>query len=360
MKQLSLNLQFFAGEKTEKATPKKRQDTRKKGQVAKSQDVNTAILLFAVFLFLMFIGGFLLDTFKNMYKVSFTEFIHWELTEENIATVMFQSTLEGTKAVIPIMAVAAIAGIAANYLQIGFLFSGEPLKFNLKKINPIEGAKKIFSARALVELLKSLLKISVIGAVTFAVLWLNKDEMMLLSLKDVNHSLSFFGQITVMMGIAASLALLCLSVLDFVYQRFDHEKNIRMSKQDIRDEHKNIEGDPQIKSKIKERQRQMAMRRMMSDVPDADVVITNPTHYSIAIKYSEEKSDAPYVVAKGVDYIAFKIREIAKHHNVVIVENRPLARGLYDKVEIGEVIHEEFFQAVAEVLAYVYRLENKV
>jgi flagellar biosynthesis protein FlhB len=356
---LRIDLQFFAGEKTEKATPKKRRDTRKKGQVAKSQDVNTAVLLFIVFISFLFIGNYLLNIFINVYRTSFTEFINWDVTIENIEIVMLHSVLEGAKALAPIMGIAILAGFLANYMQIGFLFSTEPLKFNLKKIDPIQGAKRIFSVRALVELVKSILKIIVIGTVTFFVLWLNKDDMMLMALKDVESSLSFFGKITVTMGLSASIALLAIAVLDYMYQRYDYEKNIRMSKQDIRDEYKNMEGDPKIKGKIKERQRQMAMRRMMSEIPTADVVITNPTHYAVAIKYDESKYEAPYVVAKGVDYIAFKIREIAKHHNIMIVENRPLARGIYAKVEIGEVIHEEFFQGVAEVLAYVYRMENK-
>lgn len=360
MKQLTLDLQFFAGEKTEKATPKKRRDTRKKGQVAKSQDVNTAILLFLSFLSFLFIGGYLLNIFLDVYRTSFTEFIHWDLTAENLESIMLHSTLEGAKALAPVMGIAFVAALVANYMQIGFLFTTEPLKFDLKKIDPIKGAKKIFSIRALVELIKSLLKIVVIGVITFFILWINKDDMMMMSLKDVDQSLSFFAQVTVTMGLSASIALLCLSVFDYLYQRYDHEKNIRMSKQDIKDEYKNMEGDPQIKAKFKERQRQMAMQRMMSDVPKADVIITNPTHYSIAIKYDESKYDAPYVVAKGVDYVAFKIREIAKHHDIPMVENRPLARGLYDQVEIGQVISEEFYQAVAEVLAYVYRMENKV
>ncbi|MRG85384.1 flagellar biosynthesis protein FlhB [Salinibacillus xinjiangensis] len=358
MKQLSLDLQFFSQEKTEKATPKKRQDTRKKGQVAKSQDVNTAILLFGMFMLFLFLGGFLKDRFTALYTTSFKEYIHWEVTEENVASVLFQSTLDGAIILLPVMVVAIIAGLASNFLQIGFLFSTEPLQFKLSKIDPIQGAKKIFSVRAIVELLKSLLKISFIGTVTFVIIWLNKDDMMIMSLKGIDQAISFFGQMTVIMGITASLVLLFLSVLDFLYQRHDHEKNIKMSKQDLKDEHKNTEGDPLIKSKFKERQRQMAMSRMMSDVPDADVIITNPTHYSIAIKYDEKKFDAPYVVAKGVDFIAFRIREVAKHHDVAIVENRPLARSLYDKVDIGEAINEDFYQAVAEVLAYVYRIQS--
>ncbi|MDC3414121.1 flagellar biosynthesis protein FlhB [Aquibacillus sp. 3ASR75-11] len=358
--ELTLDLQFFAGEKTEKATPKKRQDSRKKGQVAKSQDVNTAIMLLLIFFLFLFVGDYMKNVMTSMFTLSFTEYIQWEVTEQSVSQIFFESTLEMSKAVAPIMGVAIVAGLLSNLTQIGFLYTTETLKFDLKKIDPIQGAKKIFSARALVELVKSLLKIVFIGTVTFSVLWFNKDEMMMTSGKDVESSLAFFGNTTVVMGIMASIVLLLLSAIDFVYQKYDYEKNIRMSKNDIKDENKNIEGDPLIKSKIKEKQRQMAMRRMMSEVPKADVIITNPTHYAIAIKYDEQKADAPYVVAKGVDHIAFKIKEIAKAHQVSMVENRPLARSMYDQVEIGDVIGEEFFQAVAEILAYVYQLKKKV
>lgn len=357
--QLSLDLQFFAGEKTEKATPKKRQDERKKGKVAKSQDVNTAILLLLSFIMLFVLGGFMKDKMTALYEHTFTEYIHWEVTEKTIPHIFNDVMISLVQIVGPIMIVAIIAGLAANLLQVGFLFTTEPLKFDLKKIDPIQGAKRIFSIRALVELLKSLLKIVFIGAITFFIIWLYKDEMMMLSLKNAESAIGFFGQITMTMGIAATIALLFLAVFDYAYQRFDFEKNMRMSKQDIKDEHKNIEGDPLIKSKMKEKQRQIATQRMMSEVPSADVVITNPTHYSIAIKYDEEKASAPFIVAKGIDHIAFKIRDIAKAHDVAIVENRQLARSLYP-LEIDEVIPEQFFQAVAEILAYVYQLENKV
>ncbi|WP_093212296.1 flagellar biosynthesis protein FlhB [Sediminibacillus albus] len=357
--ELRLDLQFFAGEKTEKATPKKRQDSRKKGQVAKSQDVNTAILLFFVFLLFIVLGGYLKNIMTGMYQHSFTEYINWDVTEHTTHQVFVETTIEMSKAVAPIMGIALVAGLASNFMQIGFLFTGEPLKPKLSKLNPIQGAKRIFSARALVELVKSLLKIVFIGSITFAILWMRKDEMMQLAGKDVNSSLAFFGDTTITMGIAASIALLVLSVIDYSYQKYDFEKSIKMTKNDVKDEHKNIEGNPLIKSKIKEKQRQMAMRRMMSEIPQADVVITNPTHYAIAIKYDEDKADAPYVVAKGVDYVAFRIREVAKANEVVIVENRPLARGLYNEVEIGDIISENFFQAVAEVLAYVYKMGHK-
>lgn len=356
---LKLNLQYFAGEKTEKATPKKREDERKKGKVSKSQDVNTAILLLLSFVTLAIFGSSMKEGMTSVYRHSFTEYIHWELTPETVMLVFTEVVIEVAKVLAPVMLVAVIAGVASNLMQFGFLFTTEPLKFDLKKIDPIQGAKRIFSIRALVELLKSLLKIVFIGVITFAFIWVHKDEMMMLSQKNVDSALGFFGQVTITMGIAATIALLFLAVLDFAYQKFDFEKNLRMSKQDIKDEHKNVEGDPLIKSKLKEKQRQMAMQRMMSDVPTADVIITNPTHYSIAIKYDEDKASAPYVVAKGVDQVALKIREVAKAHDIMTVENRQLARGLYEVIEIGGLIPEQFYQAVAEVLAYVYRLEKK-
>src|SRR5699024_2895724 len=234
------------------------------------------------------------------------------------------------------------------------------LKPDLKKIDPIQGAKRIFSMRALIELSKSFLKITLIGLVTFSVIWMFKDDLFMTAFQNPESALAFFWRVLTVMGFAAIIILLLLSVLDYLYQRYDYEKNMRMSKQDIKDEYKNMEGDPLIKSKIKERQQQMATRRMMAEVPQADVVITNPTHYAIAIKYDENKADAPLILAKGVDFTAQKIRETAKEHGVVIVEDKPLARSLYDAVEIGDVIPEQFFQAVAEILAYVYQLEKKV
>lgn len=358
--QLRLDLQFFAGEKTEKATPKKRNDERKKGRVAKSQDINTAFLLLFVLIMMAVFGSFMKDNMLALFQHTFTEFIHWDLTERNVFQLFKEIILEFAKIVGPVMIIALVAGVGSNLMQIGFLFTTEPLKFDLKKIDPIQGAKRIFSLRALVELLKSFLKIVVIGSITFFIIWLFKDDMLMIAFKNAENALAFFARTTLIMGIAATIALLFLAVFDYTYQKYDFEKNIRMSKQDIKDEYKNIEGDPLIKSKIKEKQRQISMRRMMSEIPSADVVITNPTHYAIAIRYDEEKASAPYVVAKGVDHIAFKIREIAKANNVITVENRPLARSLYASVEIGEVVPEEFYQAVAEVLAYVYRMEKKV
>ena len=360
MAYLNLDLQFFSQEKTEKATPKKRQEARKKGQVAKSQDVNTALILFLVFLFFWFSGGFMKEHLLNLMQHSFQEYMLWNVSNENIHQMFVEYTVQAAYVTAPIMLIALIAGVLASYVQVGFLFSTEAIKLQLNKINPISGAKRIFSIRAIVELLKSLLKITLVGMVTFGVLWFQLDQVLLLSQKSIASSLSFIGNLIIQMGLAASILLLLLSIFDYIYQKYEHEKSIKMSKQDIKDEHKKMEGDPQIKSKIKEKQRQMAMQRMMQEVPEADVVITNPTHFAIALKYDEKKADAPYVVAKGADYVALKIKEIAKKNNVITVENKPLARALYANLDIGDLIPEEYFKAVAEILAYVYRLKRKI
>ncbi|MRX53684.1 flagellar biosynthesis protein FlhB [Bacillus sp. HMSC76G11] len=360
MEFLKLDLQFFSGEKTEKATPRKRDDVRKKGQVAKSADVNTAISLLAIFLSLLFIGPFMFERIMTMMNASLQETILMNLTEKNVHELMVEMVIESAYISAPIMAVALVAGVAGNYMQVGFLFSTEAIQMKLEKINPIQGFKRIYSLRAIVELLKSILKISFVGAVTFSVIWFQMAEILSLSKLTVEKAFIFIAKLTFQMGLFASIALLFLSLLDYFYQKFDFEKNIRMSKQDLKDEYKKSEGDPLIKSRIKQKQREMAARRMMQEVPNADVVITNPTHFAIALKYDEDKMDAPFVVAKGVDFVAQKIKETAKANEVTMVENRPLARALYDQVEIGKAVPEEFFKAIAEILAYVYQLKNKI
>ncbi len=358
---LNLDIQFFSGEKTEKATPKKRQDARKKGQVVKSQDVTSAIVMLMVFIFLFFFAGSLRDELLAFFRQTFIHNIRIEtLTIDSVMHLFIDTLIQMAFIIVPIMAIAVVGALAGNFLQFGFLFTLEPMKFDLKKMDPIKGLKRIFSVKAIVELLKSVLKIGFIGSVTTIIIWTNLPEVLALSFKSPWITLITVGKLVGIMGIAASLVLLCVSILDWLYQKFDYEKNLKMSKQDIKDEYKNSEGDPLIKSKIKQRQREMAMRRMMSEIPSADVVITNPTHYAIALKYDEESMDAPRVIAKGTDFIAQKIKLIAKEHDVIMVENRPLARAMYDQVEIGDPVPEEFFKAVAEILAYVYRIKRKI
>ena len=357
---LKLDLQHFAGEKTEKATPKKKQDARKKGQVAKSQDIGTAFVLLGVFFLLSLYGPAMLDILKDMTIGVFGQYMLLDVTVDNIMYLFISIMLELVFFLAPVMGVAMIFGVIGNYIQVGVLFTGEPMKPKLEKIDPIKGFKRIFSMSALVNMIKSILKVVVLGLVTFIILWNQMDDILILFQKNVTAALATISSLVVKMGLWGSGALLFIAILDFIYQKYDHEKKLRMSKQDIKDEYKNIEGDPLIKSKIKQKQREMAMRRMMDEVPNADVVITNPTHYAIAIKYDESKADAPYVVAKGVDFVAQKIKLIAKEKDIVMIENRPLARALYSQVEINQTIPEEFFKAVAEILAYVYRIKKKI
>ncbi|MFC4184585.1 flagellar biosynthesis protein FlhB [Saccharococcus thermophilus] len=360
MNGLRLDLQFFAGEKTEKATPRKRQEVREKGQVAKSTDMNTAIVMLAVFLVLDVTGTYYKGELLHFMSQSLTQYARFDLTIDS-AHRLFLVLLKSVAAIVaPIFAAAVAAACLANFLQVGFLFTTDPLKADWNRLNPIQGLKRMISLRAVVELLKSLLKIGVVGIVTFALLWFQLGRILSLTTQSPSTTLSSLASLTVKMGLYASAALLFVAIFDYLYQRFDFEKNIRMSKQDIKDEYKKTEGDPLIKSKIKQRQREMAMKRMMQEVPKADVVITNPTHYAVALKYEDGKMDAPVVVAKGVDYVALKIKQLAKEHDVVTVENRPLAKALYQQTEVGDMIPEEFFKAVAEILAYVYRLKRKV
>ncbi|EIT85098.1 flagellar biosynthesis protein FlhB [Fictibacillus macauensis ZFHKF-1] len=356
---LQLDLHYFSGEKTEQATPKKREETKKKGQVAKSADLNAAATLLASFLALLLFGESMAEKMMNLLRVLLSKGLVLQPTEENVHLLFANLVKDAVVAIAPVLVMVMVAGILANYLQIGWLFSMEAISMKWNRLNPLQGAKKIYSLRALVELVKSMLKISVIGGVTFFIIYRKKEELMKLSQVSLKSSLSSFGELIFEMGLFASILMLLVALLDYMYQKFDFEKSIRMSKQEIKDEHKKIEGDPKIKAKVKEKQRQLAMRRMMQDLPSADVIITNPTHYAIALKYDETKRDAPYVIAKGLDFVAQKMKEVAKAHNVTQVENRQLARTLYKETEIGDSIPEDLFKAVAEILAYVYQLKKK-
>jgi flagellar biosynthetic protein FlhB len=357
---LKLDLQLFAQEKTEKATPKKRQDARKKGQVAKSMELPGAFILLFTFLFMMFFGNYFSTRIHALFTVSLHEYIFREVNQTNLTAIANELILYMLMLLAPIFIISVVLAILGNFVQIGFLVSGEPLKMKLSKLNPIEGFKRIFSMRALIEFLKSLLKVVVIGAICSMTLWREKENILSLSRLPLEQIFTYTARLVVILGLQIGAFLVFIAVLDYLYQRYDHEKNLRMSKQEVKDEFKKMEGDPLIKSRIREKQRSIAMRRMMQEIPNADVVITNPTHYAVALRYEAKEMEAPKVIAKGKDYVALKIREKAKEHGVVIMENKPLARALYEQTEIGDTIPAELFQAVAEVLAYVYRIKKKV
>ena len=357
---LKLDLQRFAQEKTEKATPKRRQEARKKGQVARSADVPSSLIFLFVFLFLFMAGGMVVGELVRLFRLPFDEgWLLLEVTSERVTTIYSDMLSKMAIVMLPIMAVAMVAGVGGNYVQIGTLFTTEPLKMKLERLNPVQGAKRIFSRRALVEFLKSLLKFVVVAVVVILVLQYHLEDIFKLSRVPVEATATVIGKLLVQMGLFVALTLVLLSIPDYMYQRYDHEKNIRMSKQDIKDELKKTEGSPEIREKIKQKQRQMAMQRMMEEVPKADVIITNPTHYAVALKYDAETMSAPQVVAKGADMLAKRIRDLAEEYEIPLMENKPLARTLYDEVEIGDTVPPDLFQAVAEVLAYVYRMREK-
>ncbi|GAA4700871.1 flagellar biosynthesis protein FlhB [Brevibacillus fulvus] len=363
MKRLQLlfpiELQYFNGEKTEKATPKKRGDARKKGQVAKSMELSPAITLTAVFTVLLLFGSTMFETFTRIMRESLLTYLQFELTSENLGVITYQLVFEAAKIVGPILAVALAVALATNYMQVGILFTTEPLQMKLSKLNPIAGAKRIFTLRTIIELIKSILKIAIGLTIAYSILWQVKEKIVQISLTSIEEALNFTAGQASKLGLYIGGTLVVLAAFDYVYQKYEYEKSLRMSKQDIKDEYKKSEGDPLIKSKIRERQRRMALSRMMQELPKADVVITNPTHFAVAIKYDANSMAAPTVIAKGQDYIALKIREIAQKNRIVTMENKPLARALYNQVEIGQQIPEELFKAVAEVLAYVYKLQGK-
>lgn len=341
-----------SGEKTEKATPYRRRKAREEGQVAKSMDVNSAgiILLFVVFLF--FLQTQIINYLEGFFRFSLNNLSYPDI-------VGYNAIYEYLKGVFVIIIVLSFAALFFNIAQIGFLFTVKPLIPDLNKINPIEGIKRIFSIRSLFELLKGILKIGLLASVLFFIF-----------MKDINlyiNSIYFpenflpifmFKEILKFLMFAV-VVYIFIAAIDFFFQRWEFEKKLMMTKQEVKDEYKQREGRPEVKAAIKRKQRELATRRMMQEVPKADVVITNPTHIAVALKYNIDEDNAPKVIAKGTDNIAEKIKEIAKENDIPVIENKELARELYYNIDLEEEIPEEYYKAVAEILAFVFQLKNK-
>jgi len=354
----------MGGEKTEKATGKKRRDARRKGQVRRSTEVNTAFcaivmfgLLFAIWpTFVEQMTGIFTDNLGSTSLLMVSGGLNI-----NEVTALFTRLMLGFFAIMaPLLGAALFAGVAANVVQIGFMFTTETMKVKLNKINPINGFKQMFSPRKLVDLLKNILKIFLVGYVAYT------DYMNLLEKfgsyvgQDIYVSFIDIMRTAFLMALKMCLVMVFIAVADFLYQWWKYEKDLKMTKQEVKDEYKMMEGDPKIKSKIRQKQMQMSAMRMMQHVPEADVVITNPTHYAVALRYDDKVSTAPAVVAKGQDYIAHKIREVATENGVQIVENPPLAQSLFATCEVGDEIPDELYQAVADILVFVYRQKGKI
>lgn len=357
-----ISLQFFAdnGDKTEEATEKKKRDVRKKGQVPTSQELTSAVVLLVAFIILKTFGASLYQKMSELTVRVFEVYIY----DENIFTVsgimkfFIEIVLWFLQAMLPIFSIIMVIGVVINIVQTGFLFTAEGLKPKASNINPLRGVKNLFSLKNIAEFfVKTVVKVLIVGIVAYNTIKDNTKGLVNTMNVSIIVSGEYIMTLMIDLGIKMSICLVVFAVVDYVYQRRKHKKEIRMTKQEVKEEYKQTEGNPQIKQKIKQKQRQMSISRMMQNVPKADVVITNPTHFAVAIEYKPDKNDVPIVVAKGQDYVALRIKEIAKANKVEIVENKPLARALYAKVEIGQAIPEELYQAVAEVLAYVYSLK---
>ncbi len=346
--------------KTEKATPKKRKDERKKGNAFQSKDAISIVVLIISFVAISKFGGHIAYRVENLYMEQLGRIASvYQLTPKIVMQVMLDAILVFTVTALPIMLIISAAVILATGAQTRFLVSGELLRFKYSRISFIEGSKRLLSIRSLVELLKSLMKISII----IILIYLSIKKLLYLTpaMLDMSVDVSVKLMIDRIMSLVYSICLIFIvvAILDFTYQWYDYEKRMKMSKQEVKDEYKQTEGDPFIKGQIKERQRKISMNRMIQQVPKADVILRNPTHFAVALKYDINKDLAPIVLAKGQDHVALRIIEVGKKSNVQIVENRPLARGLYEMVEINDYIPAELYQAVAELMAWVYGNKEK-
>lgn len=360
------NLQFFAegegGEKTEDATAKKLEKAREEGQVAKSNELVIGVSLLMMFIalkiFVGYLGNGFSETFVQIYNY-IGNIISQDFTSNLAIATMREALLKVIILAAPFFVCAMIAGIGVNVGQIKWKVTTKPLMPKLNRLSPISGFKRMFSKDKLVELLKAIVKVVVIFYVVYSTL---KDSLdLLLTLYDYTllESIEIVGEVVISLGIKISALLLIVGVADLFYQKIKFKNDMKMTKQEVKDEYKQTEGDPQIKGKIRRKMQESSMKRMMQDIPQADVVITNPTHFAVAIKYDKSIGSAPIVVAKGADNLAMKIKEIARENSVEIVENKPLARMLYFNVDIGDEIPPELYQMVADILAHVYQVKNK-
>ncbi len=354
----------MSSEKTEEATPKRRDEQRKKGNISKSQDLNAALTLSVGVGLLVAMSKGIIEELKSLCYQTFTHLNPNNIEISDLEALLAPYAIATAKIVVPFLFTLMIFGAIVVRVQVGSLFATERLKPNATKLSPssiLAGLKKLFNPfdpKNLVELTKNILKIIVVGSCGYSVINSRKDELFALVGVDIPTAFMVLGSILVQMLINMCVVMLIIGLIDKKYQDYMFEKSIKMSKQEIKDEWKNIEGDPHIKAKIKAAQMKLVSQKMLSSVPKADVVVTNPTHYAVAIWYDRMRFSAPVVVAKGVDYMAFKIREIAQSNNVPIVENKPLARSLYKLVPVDGIIPADLYIAVAEVLAYVYN-KNK-
>ncbi len=366
-----MNLQFFAedgpgGEKTEEPTSKKLEDARSEGQVAKSREIANGLGILSLFIVLQFwvgnMGKHFLELFETIYaEIPDTVALIGNPVPETAMSKMFKHSISLVlEIVLPIFLVGFLVAFLSDLVQVKWKPTTKPLKPKFSKLNPVSGFKKIFSAKSLVELIKSIGKIFIIFFVSYSFLKDKWQQLYWLYNMSVMEAVQLTGDTVIGLGIRIAAVYMVLAFMDFAYEKYKFHKDMKMTKQEVKEEFKNQEGNPEVKGKIRQKMREVSQRRMMQSLPEADVVITNPTHYAVAIKYDQNEAPAPIVIAKGEDYLAQKIKEAAREHDIEIVENKPLARMLYANVEIGAQIPPELYQAVAEVLAFVYHAKGKI
>lgn len=346
-------------DKTEEPTPKKKKDARKQGNIAKSAEVNKAMTFIAILVVIYMMSGSIISELQGFIVNILSGDFSMTMNDNTIRILMFKVMMSFMKIVLPISLIIMVFGILGSLIQTGLFFSMESLKPKFSKLNPLTGLKNMFSMKAIVNLIKSMVVICIMIYLGYS--FMSKNFEGIIKSGDIYLPYMFNIVLDLIKSILTSitLAVAVVAVLDYGYEKFSHKKGLKMTKQEVKEEYKQMEGDPHIKGKIKQKQRQMANQRMMQAVPSSTVIVTNPTHISIAIRYEQGKDTTPIVVAKGADEVAFRIREIAKSHEIPIIENVPLARLIYKEVDIDQEIPEEMYKAVAEVLVAVYKIKNK-
>lgn len=345
-------------EKTEDASAKKLDEARTKGNLARSRDLSSALLLLIAAASLYATGSLIASDMSDVFAMNFVLDQADIFDVSKMVSHLFDSSVAMIDSILVMMIVLAVAGIVGSIAIGGLSFSWEPVLPKLSKMNPISGLKRMFSKNSLVELLKSIAKVTLVLGVGWLVLTFYLPEMLGVVFQSLENAVEHAINIVIWSFIFVSCSVLLIAAVDVPYQIWSHKDRLKMTKQEVKDEFKNAEGDPQIKARVRQLQRQASMRRMMEDIPKADVIITNPTHFSVALKYEAGSKGAPTLLAKGNDFVALKIREIAAFHEIPVVQSPVLARSIYHYTEIGEEIPEGLFQSVAQILAYVYQLKQ--
>lgn len=345
-------------ERTEQATSKRRSDFRERGQVAQSKEIATAALMTLSLILWVFYAGPFWGNLERLFENSLQQLSEIPVTRLGILVLAQQTAIIMARLLWPIFFLTLVVGFFASFLQVGPLFTTKPFVPELSKFNLIKGMARFVSKRSAVELVKSLAKVALVGAIAYRTLADEFRGALGLLRVDLNQTLAYLGHTAFLIMAKTCGIMIVLGVIDYLFTRWEMEQKMKMTKQEVKEENKETEGDPQIKARVRSMQQQMARKRMMAEVPKADVIITNPTHLSVAVSYQSGKMDAPRILAKGADHLAFRIREIARENKIPVLENKPVARALY-KLEVGASVPEEMFKAVAEILAYVYSLKKR-